>query len=279
MKFNVYLLKSADETAKDKYVEYLSSSSNKSHMINEIKLVNLLEFKFVNLKLFEKKLNDFFNKRVYSCLIITSRQIVEAMRLVDLKADKGDEEKFLVYCVGEQTAFNFRDFLLNKHPLLVNSVDIRIPIVKQSANELANLILKENSDSGSFYALYPCSSIRKEDLIVKLTESKLKIDELTLYETTTSENGIKSLLLIDFSNKQNCFVFFSPSCVQSVFENEHLKEKLLETTSYYFIVSIGPSTSLKIKSILHNENFIEMNEPSPKGLVDSLQIIYNKQFK
>ena len=64
MKFNVYLLKSADETAKDKYVEYLSSSSNKSHMINEIKLVNLLEFKFVNLKLFEKKLNDFFNKRV-----------------------------------------------------------------------------------------------------------------------------------------------------------------------------------------------------------------------
>jgi uroporphyrinogen-III synthase len=263
MKLNVFLLKSIDEN--DKYIDYLSSSRS----INEIKVINLLEFKFINLKLFEKKLNDFLNKRLYSCLILTSRQIVEAMKLIELKIES-KEDKFIIYCVGEQTAQTFRNYLLDKHQS--QYFDIRIPLVKQNANELANLIINENE--GPFNALYPCSSIRKDDLIVKLTDANLSIDELKVYETIASENGIKSLFLIDYTIKQNCFVFFSPSCVQSVLENEQLREKF----SNNIIISIGPSTSHKLKSFLKNINFIEMTEPSPKGLADSLDEIFNKNI-
>ena len=43
----------------------------------------------------------------------------------------------------------------------LNASCVKIPIVKHNAIELAYLIINENE--GPFNALYPCSSIRKDD--------------------------------------------------------------------------------------------------------------------
>ena len=284
-KLDIYLLKSIDETAnsEDKYVDYLLES--KLMMINETKLVNVLEFKFINLADFQKNLNRFFNNKnneeiSYSCLIVTSRQVVEAMKLIDLKIEIDEtmgKMEFLIYCVGEQTRIQLKSFLLSKFPMFEKYFDIRIPSVRQNANELANLIVMENR--GPCRAFYPCSSIRKDDLIMKLKEARLEVDELKLYETIASKTATNYLLkCLNEKNRFftfpliNCFVLFSPSCVQSAFECDELREKLTNDSNYF--ITIGPSTSSKLKAFHHN--FVEMNEPSPKCLVDTLGIVYSK---
>jgi uroporphyrinogen-III synthase len=286
MKLQLYLLKSTDETSnKDKYIDYIEH--NTILPINEIKIINLLDFKFINLIDFEQKINDFFNPKStkYSCLIITSRQIVEAMKLIDFKFFiESNSKKYKIYCVGEQTSKQLKMFLNEKSCILESLVDIKIPVVKQNASELANLIINENISG--FNALFPCSAIRKDDLILKLNEAKMSVDEITLYETITSENGIKELikecLRIEDSETVNCFVLFSPSCVQSIFDKSvEIKDILFNKKfDFNYFITIGPSTSAKLINYLNDFNqifnYIEMSEPSPKGLVEAIEIIYSK---
>ena len=284
----IYLLKSSDETnSKDKYVEYIENVKSSNFIINQIKLINLLEFKFINLTKFEEKLNEFFNQKItkYSCLIISSRQIIEAMKLVKLniELDPNFIRRYCIYCVGEQTSAQLKSFLFTKYSILSNLVDIKIPSTKQNANELANLIVNENKLN--FNAFFPCSSIRKDDLIIKLKEADLNIDELLVYETVTSENGINTLITILKENNKvqstitNCFVLFSPSCVQSIFEkSKELKENLYKMNPHFnWFISIGPSTSSKLSDCLNDFNqvfnHIEMSEPSPRGVVEALDTI------
>lgn len=343
-KLEVVLLKSVDESTssssscKDKYADYIETNSKISTIsVNSVQLVNILEFNFINLEQFKYKLIDFFNHRKYTCLVITSRQVIEAIKKIDLNIDfKNNNNKYgklVVYCVGQQTSNSLKAYFLsklnnnedndcNKETLLNEFIDIRVPLesTKQNATELANLIVNNHQvsdgDGGdnAFNALFPCSTIRKDDLIVKLKSFNLNLDELHVYETITSSNGLSQLNdYLSQTQKNlfiNCWVFFSPSCVKSLFmqsiaDNNHsqlpihysgndngfynqsLNELLIKffeksNSKFNYFISFGPSTNVTLneylnKFQLNNQiNVLQMSEPSPKSLLETLEFIYDK---
>ncbi len=139
--------------------------------------------------------------------------------------------------------------------------------------------MKTNSNRKKFledfstYALYPCSSIRKDDLSNALVKANVSFDELNVYRTSYSQPGLarlKSILSNELISKQNiiCLVFFSPSCVEAVFNNlgsDCVAEIILTNKECFKFISIGPSTGCKLAEYV-DRGFYELNEPSPQAL-------------
>jgi uroporphyrinogen-III synthase len=231
--FNVILLKTGDQLAKnDKYIEHLKSS-NISHKFKQISQINLLKFEFCNLSVIREKLADFFlsngtekqtafSKTNYRSLIITSRQTVESIEaafekefdvvkhldlLPELLGDSqlqntmNHETKLFVYCVGQATFSRFKE-MLRKFKHLSESIDKNVCIRsvtegKQNALELSRLVIQDRHDlfsqDGNTFAFYPCSSIRKDELSTELTKNGVSFEEITAYKTAHSEAGLNEL--------------------------------------------------------------------------------------
>ncbi len=125
--------------------------------------------------------------------------------------------------------------------------------------------------------MYPCSSIRKEDLSRALANAEISFDELHVYKTGHSHAGLtqlKSLLSEELTSQQCllCLVFFSPSCVEAVFsgcESKYFAEMIRANRERFRFVSIGPSTSCKLGEYADDE----LEEPSPQALEAALKRI------
>ena len=171
---------------------------------------------------------------------------------------------------------------------------------KQNSRALASLVLadrktlfdKFGADFGqenAAYALYPCSSIRKDDLCIELRSAGMNLRELVAYETVTSAEGVsrfKSLIeeyllgrgkdSVKFDAGFCCLVFFSPSGCDAVFGREEGNEWrrilcLSEDAASFRFVSIGPSTSGKLRACVNPCEVHELSEPSPQALLDRLK--------
>lgn len=306
---NVILLKSNDTTSpnisKDRYVEYLNEHLNKQ-LNYRVEQMNLLKFTFINQSELKRKLLGLSS---YKCLILTSKQTIEAIENI-LKCDEfkrftssaqinSQEDstetgktlfqcKLIVYCVGEATSSRFKQ-LKQKTNLFDDCLIRHCSSDKQNAMELSKLIVadfqdkKTNTDVTQFnkYALYPCSSIRKDDLSIELTKYNVSFDELHVYDTVPCEQAVsnlKSLITECFNTSSAIFmVFFSPSVCQAVFDDLELNSKLLgdrESTSNSLIfLSIGPSTTSKLKTYIPSNQLSsihQLSEPSPDALLKSL---------
>ena len=308
---DLLLLKTTDRSggsdeapAKDRYVEFLEQQN--SSFIDKITHLNLLEFQFVKEDQLRSKLIDIlFNSQTkYKALILTSRQTVESFHNATFSKEAFDSFKAyqncqarqnvtIVYCVGEQTAKAFNVYVdkLREANLPVdhNSFLIKTTTTtsgqeetakrhKQNSSELAKLIIDDFKPSGESLIFYPCSSIRKDDLSNQLREHSIQFDELFVYDTGKSEKGVEQFKATLQANlkqdKSICLVFFSPSGVEIAFEAiQSLFDECLSTK--LSVISVGPSTSAKLKHYLNqlNLSLIEMAEPSPKALFDSLNLI------
>lgn len=304
-KFDVFLLKTNDSLTSndDRYANHLINIE----CVNKAENINLLSFENCNLDELRKKLwpilveKDFNNNlaKSYRSLIITSRQTVEAIENafkdlctseestnvsdvlesnVELDADIV-QDKLIVYCVGLATATRFNKFIskFSNNETLCKHILIRITNSdKQNAKELSRLIvsdykrLKSNEDLAT-YALYPCSSIRKDDLSVELNKENIKYDELFVYRTTHSKEGLSMLgqkLANSLSGKTHliCLVFFSPSGCDALFNSdENLSKTIFDNLSSFRFISVGPSTSAKLKTLI-NEEIYQLEQPSPEAL-------------
>lgn len=212
-----------------------------------------------------------------------------------------DKTRLIIYCVGDVTKTRFKHFvqekLVNYHPHVLNDIIIRTPSSlgqKQNAKSLANLIiddynyLKVKYKEASIrlfshtYALYPCSSIRKDDLSDQLKINSISLEEIVAYETVQDDLAVMrfysnlSNYLTKCENRVCCFVFFSPSGCNAVFNFKHeeyvnIKKKILTDKSGKFVfISIGPSTSSKLKEFVDEVCVHELREPSPEALVEKL---------
>jgi uroporphyrinogen-III synthase len=246
----------------------------------------------------------------YKCIILTSRQTCEAIEisLVDfINNDCNDieniddnnfdlENKFIVYCVGQSTANRFKQ-IVNKLRILNSSIDRLISIRtienlnttttehKQNAKQLASLIIKDyekfqnNESRINFdkYALYPCSSIRKDDLYNELSKHHIHFDEIIAYRTVNCELGIESLRnrLLKLSNQNTknliCLVFFSPSACDAVI-NSNAYDLIRTDMNKIRLLSIGPSTTSKLKSYFANNDIYQLDEPTPQSLFEKLNL-------
>lgn len=275
-KLKVILFKTNDKSAeKDRYVEFLR---DETHLIESVHQINLLHIELINVDELAAKLKLLFNTNAYKILIVTSKQTVEAFENALKQVDSFNrQDKLVVYCVGEATAAKFRQLIAKFDKL--SRVNIEIKQTKtsddqhtQNARQLAKLIIDDytkEADKHEAYAFYPCSSIRKDDLIQELTHASISFDELNVYKTAHSEKGLSefSNLIRTFSNEQIvCLVFFSPSGVESLFNNY---EKELLVTDNIKLISIGPSTTKSLNKL--NLKSYELSSPSPQSLLNILK--------
>lgn len=104
-----------------------------------------------------------------------------------------------------------------------------------------------------------------------------------MYKTTHCQAGLQRLenILnkeINEENRSVCLVFFSPSCVDGIFklnsltQMSSLGQTILKNVNGFRFVSIGPSTSSKLKQYV--DGVYELSEPSPKALEKVLMKIY-----
>lgn len=298
---NVILLKTNDNQSVstpetgisgDRYVDYLKNVANESCSIESVVQINLLSFKFINeLELSEKLKTIFYSQDQrlnYTGLIITSKQTVEAIDNVLNKIDpnllldaSNKRIRTIVYCIGESTANKFRSMILKKnYGLSTNLIDIKLVdksnfknenVHIQNSKQLSNLVIAD-SDHNSFF-FYPCSSIRKDDLTQELTSANIRFDELKVYETSPlidMLNYIRTVIESYSHNKQaTCLVFFSPSGADSIFNiDKNLANFILEQN--IFFISIGPSTSKRLKELIPYLRVHELSSPSPESLVQKL---------
>lgn len=302
---NVILLKSNDSSTSDRYVDFLNAQH--STLLTHVEQINILKFSHQNLDQLKSKLFTFFLHtnyeqhltECYKCLIITSRQTVEAIQQsFELEMDHLDspppiistemqnfQDKFIVYCVGEATANRFKK-LVHSFKQINPSVDSRLIVRcasdtdktehQQNARQLFKLIqqdyelvkpnLKPTTDKFK-YALYPCSKIRKDDLSKSLIMNGLSFDEINVYDTMPSEFGIQKLIQsLHQLNGPTVLVFFSPSGCDAVFNNLDLNSYINSKLNIFSFVSIGPTTSSKLKDYVQPGLIHELVEPSPQAL-------------
>ena len=87
------------------------------------------------------------------------------------------------------------------------------------------------------------------------------------------------LLLSNYSTSNTqvvcCLVFFSPSGVDAVCSMPNLVKSLTTSSSNLKIhlISIGPSTTQRLRQLNTNSNIYELNKPSPQALYEKLKEI------
>jgi uroporphyrinogen-III synthase len=210
-----------------------------------------------------------------------------------------NKTRLVIYCVGDATKTRLKHFvqenLIKLYPNILEKIIVRTPssstmpgsIHKQNAKSLASLIVDDfsilksqmNISTTNKYALYPCSSIRKNDLSNELKKNLIPLDEIVAYETVKDDEAVMRLhsnLEKYFTPNSNdddrlcCLVFFSPSGCDAVFNTKNAKRQE-NLSSHFMFISIGPSTSVKLKEFVSNVH--ELREPSPEALVEKLKTL------
>jgi uroporphyrinogen-III synthase len=283
---NLILMKSSVDEARDKYVDFIQANNAHLKILNQIKLINCLEFEFIAIDTLKAKLDLMFTTDAYTTLVLTSGQAIEAMKNLDeiASSPKGPDSLVDVYCVGEQTKAAFETLIDQKFPYLKYSIG-RIVTPgqfnrKQNGLELAKQVL-DDYKSTRFSAFFPCSSIRKPDLVDLLHEANYKVDELFVYKTCKSVKGLIELktFLLNVDDKcVNLVAFFSPSCVNAFFDLFSDEQMPILRLKFFFI-NIGPSTSSRFVDCIESDQkfksfrHTELDEPTPAELLKKVLLI------
>ncbi len=290
---NLILLKSSADEARDKYIDYIQRNNAILKIFSQIKLINCLQFEFINNDVLKTRLDTMFTTDAYTTLVLTSSQAIEAIRALEEISYMASDSLIDVYCVGEETKAAFQALIESKLTYLKPRIgQIITPSQfnrRQNSLELANLILNHYKNT-RFCAFFPCSSIRKPDLVDALQDAGLKVDELFVYNTCKSAEGLVELktFLFDLNTVSspclNLIALFSPSCVDAFFYLYSNDQHAIARLSLCFI-SIGPSTARRFADCCQsNDNFqnfqnIELDEPSPVDLwKKSLNLSENLKF-
>ena len=131
------------------------------------------------------------------------------------------------------------------------------------------------------YAFYPCSSIRKDDLVVALKENGVDCTEVNAYCTSTNEASMRELVqclnAIEHTSAFWVLVFFSPSGVDAVLSSAECSAMLVADKARFRLISIGPSTTHKLESTLFGPIYrvYELEKPSPQNLLKKLTEIFS----
>ena len=137
----------------------------------------------------------------HTAIIFTSRNAVDHFFAIcnDLKVDIPADMKY--FCISEQTANYLQKYIVvRKRKIFTGS---------RTAEDLIEILKKHKNEK----YLFPCSSIRKEDIPNFLQDNGYEYSEAVIYETVAS----------DLSDLDNVFydiiAFYSPSGINSLFVN------------------------------------------------------------
>jgi len=191
----------------------------------------------------------------HTAIIFTSRNAVDHFFVIcnDLKVDIPADMKY--FCISEQTANYLQKYIVvRKRKIFTGS---------RTAEDLIEILKKHKNEK----YLFPCSSIRKEDIPNFLQDNGYEYSEAVIYETVAS----------DLSDLDNVFydiiAFYSPSGINSLFVN-FPDYKQNDTRMAVF----GPTTA-KAATDANLVLDIEAPQPNAPSMTGALELYIKKANK
>ena len=191
----------------------------------------------------------------HTAIIFTSRNAVDHFFAIcnDLKVDIPADMKY--FCISEQTANYLQKYIVvRKRKIFTGS---------RTAEDLIEILKKHKNEK----YLFPCSSIRKEDIPNFLQDNGYEYSEAVIYETVAS----------DLSDLDNVFydiiAFYSPSGINSLFVN-FPDYKQNDTRMAVF----GPTTA-KAATDANLVLDIEAPQPNAPSMTGALELYIKKANK
>lgn len=175
----------------------------------------------------------------HSAVIFTSRNAVKHFFTMckTLKVDVPLTMKY--FCVSEQTANYLQKFIIVRKRKIFTG--------RRTVTDLFEYIDKYKDER----FLFPCSSIRKDDLPNFMQKKKYQFTEMTLYKTVASD--LSDLADVNY----DILAFYSPSGVHSLFENFPNF-----TQNGTRIAAFGPTTA---KAVREADLILDIEAPLPNA--------------
>ncbi len=175
----------------------------------------------------------------FTAIIFTSRNAVDHFfnMCQQLKIEMPADMKY--FCISEQTANYLQKYIvIRKRKIFTGS---------RTPSDLIEVMKKHKGEK----FLYPCSTIRKDDIPKFLSENDYEFKEAILYETVASD-------LSDLADiKYDIIAFFSPSGINSLFVNfPDFKQNNTR------IATFGPTTANAVKEA---GLILDVNAPLPEA--------------
>uniref|UniRef100_UPI00358F4D8A uroporphyrinogen-III synthase n=1 Tax=Myxine glutinosa TaxID=7769 RepID=UPI00358F4D8A len=250
----VLLLKEARETD-NRPDPYLSEFSTVGM---EATVVPALEFSFINLEsLRTKVMMNVYTPDKFASIVFTSPRAVQAVKQSLQKHPVANElsgwASQAVFAVGDATAMAVRE--LGLHPMGQDS---------GSADKLADVII-EKFVGCTLPILFPCGTLRRQELPNKLQQHGISVDSLVVYETkrhSELDTNLESYFLQQ--GVPDIVVFFSPSGVR--FALKVLRSLAGENFEWIKFAAIGDTTATALDSAGSPACF-KASRPTPRALL------------
>lgn len=175
----------------------------------------------------------------FSAVIFTSRNAVDHFfRLAAaMKVETPADMKY--FCVSEQTANYLQKYIVIRKRKIFSG--------QRTAKDLMELIKKHKTEK----FIFPCSSIRKNDIPNFLKENEYTYVEAIIYETAASD--LSDLADVNY----DIIAFFSPSGIQSLLRNfPDFKQNNTR------IAAFGPTTA---KAVTDAGLLLDIQAPHPNA--------------
>ena len=196
-------------------------------------------------------IKDFRKQKIeilaYTAIIFTSRNAVDHFFDIcaELRIEMPADMKY--FCVSEQTSNYLQKYIVVRKRKIFTG--------QRTAQDLIEIIKKHKNEK----YLFPCSSIRKNEIPDFLKENGYQYKEAVMYETVAAD-------LSDLANvNYDVIAFFSPSGINSLFVNfPDFKQNKTR------IAAFGPTTGQAVKDaglILDIEAPMP-NAPSMTGAIE-----------
>ncbi len=171
---------------------------------------------------------DFRKQKVeildHTAIILTSRNAVDHFFSIcsELKIEVPSDMKY--FCVSEQTANYLQKYIVIRKRKIFTGF--------RTAQDLIEILKKHKNEK----YLFPCSSIRKNDIPDFLKDNGYKHTEAVMYETVAAD--LSDLADVNY----DIIAFFSPSGINSLFVNfPDFKQNKTR------IAAFGPTTGQAVK--------------------------------
>ena len=180
-----------------------------------------IEVKPVSAKDFRKQKIDILE---HTAVIFTSRNAVDHFFSIcaELKIEMPSDMKY--FCISEQTANYLQKYIVIRKRKIFTGF--------RTAQDLIEILKKHKNEK----YLFPCSSIRKNDIPDFMKDNGFKYNEAVMYETVAAD--LSDLADVNY----DIIAFFSPSGINSLFVNfPDFKQNKTR------IATFGPTTAQAVR--------------------------------
>lgn len=215
--------------------------------------VPVLDFEYCNLNELQQNIK---NPSKFSGLVFTSQRAIKAVGSIkDVRSLLGGWKNHPVFVVGEGTS-----------KILKKELDLDGKGSSAgNASALADIILQSKYGHP---LLFPCGSLKGDELLHKLSSNGINVVAVTVYETHVHEQLEQRLheIVLHNSGFPEIVVYFSPSGINFTIP---ILEKMQVPLQQLKLVAIGPTTAAAILGYKLKASSVAL-KPTPEHLLEAI---------